>query len=123
MRQALFTLFLLTAAASTAQADPAQVDAVTLDPRGDSWTVSVTISHPDTGWDDYADGWRVETTDGEILGTRVLHHPHVEEQPFTRSLSGVEIPDGVSQVVVRASTNVEGWAEEVSAPIAVPDAG
>ena len=44
--------------------------------------------HPDTGWDDYADGWRVLDMDGNELGMRVLHHPHVDEQPFTRSLSG-----------------------------------
>jgi hypothetical protein len=49
------------------------------------------LRHGDTGWDDYADGWRIETPAGEVLGTRVLHHPHVEEQPFTRSLGGVEI--------------------------------
>lgn len=120
MRHALFPILALLAAPLAAQADPAQIDAVTLEPRGDTWTVSVTISHPDTGWDDYADGWRVETTAGEILGTRVLHHPHVEEQPFTRSLSGVGIPANVAEVVVRASTNIEGWADEVSAPISVP---
>ncbi len=34
---------------------------------------------------DYVDGWHVETAEGEILGTRILLHPHVGEQPFTRS--------------------------------------
>jgi len=47
----------------------------------------VTLSHADTGWEDYADGWRVELEDGTVLGTRVLGHPHVNEQPFTRSAS------------------------------------
>jgi hypothetical protein len=28
----------------------------------------VTLTHPDTGWDDYADGWRVEDADGTVLG-------------------------------------------------------
>jgi hypothetical protein len=65
----------------------------------------------------------VETPGGEILGTRVLHHPHVEEQPFTRSLGGVEIGPEVPEVVVRTRTNVTGWAEEVSAPIVVPGRG
>lgn len=71
----------------------------------------VTLSHGDTGWDDYADGWRVELADGTVLGTRVLGHPHVSEQPFTRS-SSIAIPDGVSEVFIRASTNVEGWAQD-----------
>jgi len=78
----------------------------------------VTLSHGDTGWDDYADGWRIELEDGTILGTRVLAHPHVNEQPFTRS-SGITVPDGVSEVFVRASTNVEGWAE-ATVPFSLP---
>ncbi len=101
-------------------ADPAQVEAVTLTQRADAWTVSVTISHGDTGLDDYADGWRVETPGGEILGTRVLHHPHVEEQPFTRSLGGLSLPDDVTEIVVRTRTTVTGWADDVSAPVQVP---
>ncbi|MEZ4582876.1 MAG: hypothetical protein R3A10_14775 [Caldilineaceae bacterium] len=42
----------------------------------------MTLAYPDTGWDDYADGWHVATPAGEILGTRL--HPHVNEQPFTQ---------------------------------------
>jgi len=94
-----------------ALADPAEVLDITARASGDTWRFDVTIAHPDTGWDDYANGWRVELEDGTILGTRILHHPHVNEQPFTRSLSGVEIPAGVDQVMIRASTNVEGWGD------------
>jgi hypothetical protein len=103
-----------------ALADPAQVEAVTLTQRAGAWTVSVTISHRDTGWDDYADGWRVETPGGKILGTRVLHHPHVEEQPFTRSLGGLSLPDDVTEIVVRTRTTVTGWADDVSVQVQVP---
>lgn len=71
----------------------------------------VTLSHGDTGWDDYADGWRVELADGTILGTRVLGHPHVNEQPFTRS-DRITVPDGVTKVFIRASDNVGGWAQD-----------
>ncbi|MEM8633020.1 MAG: hypothetical protein AAGF74_17485 [Pseudomonadota bacterium] len=92
-------------------ADPATVEDVTLRETGGSYTVSVTIRHGDTGWDDYADGWRVEDADGEVLGFRELLHPHVNEQPFTRSLSGVVIPVGLAEVFVRARTNTDGWAE------------
>lgn len=74
---------------------------------------SVTLSHGDTGWDDYADGWRVELADGTILGTRVLAHPHVEEQPFTRS-SNITVPAGVTEVFIRASDNVGGWSENTT---------
>lgn len=75
--------------------------------------VSVTLSHPDTGWDHYADGWRVELEDGTILGTRELLHPHVEEQPFTRSLSVSGLPDG--PLFIRAKCSVDGWSDDVFA--------
>lgn len=94
-----------------AVADPAKVEKIEARQSGDSWTFSVTLSHGDTGWDDYADGWRVVLDDGTILGTRTLLHPHVTEQPFTRSLSGVEIPPEVATVWVETSTNTEGWHE------------
>ena len=77
-----------------------------------SWRFDVTIRHPDTGWDHYADGWRVLDMDGTVLGTRVLHHPHETEQPFTRSLSGVVIPDGVKEVQIQARCSVDGWSQD-----------
>lgn len=101
--------------AGPAQADPAQIVAATAQASGERWRFDVTLAHGDTGWEDYADGWRVELADGTILGTRVLVHPHVEEQPFTRSLSGVAIPAGTDLVHIRAATNVTGWADSTQA--------
>lgn len=102
-------------------ADPADVVAVTATPGGDGWRFSVTIAHEDTGWEDYADGWRVEQLDGTVLATRTLFHPHVEEQPFTRALGGVAIPDGVVEIAIRASTNTGGWGE-TTVSLALPEA-
>lgn len=99
-------------AASAAFADPPVIKAATATPSGDSWRFSVTLFHADTGWEDYADGWRVEAKDGTILGTRVLHHPHVNEQPFTRALSGVALPKGTGTVYIRARESVGGWADD-----------
>jgi hypothetical protein len=96
-----------------AQADPAVVEGAIARAVGAEWTVDVTLSHGDTGWDDYADGWRIEDASGAVLGTRDLLHPHVEEQPFTRSLSGVSIPKGTGTVYIRARTNADGWGEAV----------
>ena len=62
----------------------------------------VSVLHGDTGWDHYADQWDVLDENGNVLASRVLHHPHVGEQPFTRSLSGVKIPAGVKSVTLRA---------------------
>ncbi len=90
-------------------ADPPRVEDVRTDELGGAWTISVTLRHPDTGWDHYADGWEVLAPDGTRLGFRELAHPHVNEQPFTRSLSGIAIPKGTPFVLVRAHCNVDGW--------------
>lgn len=81
-----------------------------------TWTFHVTVRHPDTGWEDYADGWDVMLTDGTVLKpdtnspfTRLLLHPHETEQPFTRSQSNIVIPDEVTQVIVRAHDLVDGF--------------
>jgi hypothetical protein len=80
------------------------------------WSFSVTISHPDAGWDHYADGWDVVLPDGRVVKpapsedfTRTLWHPHVNEQPFTRSQSGIKIPSDVKQVTVRAHSKPDGF--------------
>ena len=73
-----------------------------------AFSFNVTLKHGDTGWDHYADQWQVWTNDGKLLGTRTLYHPHVEEQPFTRSLGNVNIPADVSSVVIKARDKVHG---------------
>ncbi|MCR8825161.1 hypothetical protein [Pseudosulfitobacter koreensis] len=95
--------------ATTSLADPPQIVAVTAAQTGDTWQFDVTIAHPDTGWDHYADGWRVLDMDGRQLGMRILAHPHVNEQPFTRSLTGVAIPEGTRQVQIQARDLPGGW--------------
>jgi len=98
-------------AAQPLAADPARVLQARAAPdAAGTWTFHVTLVHADSGWDDYADAWRVEMPDGRQLGTRVLLHPHVTEQPFTRSLSGVSLPEGTAQLLIRTRTTVEGWA-------------
>ena len=73
-----------------------------------NWTFNVTLKHGDTGWDHYADAWEVRTESGKALGTRILAHPHVDEQPFTRSKSGIKIADNVERVVIHAKDSVHG---------------
>jgi hypothetical protein len=83
----------------------AHVLATAFDKTSDTYTVSATIRHNDTGWDNYADAFEVK---GEFVqkGLRVLAHPHETEQPFTRSQTGV-VAQGL--VWVEAKDNVEGW--------------
>jgi len=69
----------------------------------------VAVQHADTGWDHYADAWEIVAPDGSVLATRKLLHPHVNEQPFVRSLSGVRIPEHVDTVTIRAHDSVDGY--------------
>ncbi len=75
----------------------------------DTFTFAVTISSPYDTPERYADGWRLVGSDGTVYGVRLLTHPHGDEQPFTRSLSGIEIPDDVSTVIVEGRDLLNGW--------------
>ena len=103
-------IFALLVVAAPALAEPPQIDNVKAIRSGDTWRFEVTISHPDTGWDHYANRWDVLDENGELLGSRTLHHPHVDEQPFTRSLT-LTIPASVKRVTIVASDSVHGDSE------------
>jgi len=106
---------------ATAVAGPADVEAVSVSATGaGQYRFSVTVRHADAGWDHYADRWEVLTLDGTLLGTRTLYHPHVDEQPFQRELSGVVIPDNIPAVVVRAHDSVHGFSG-VTQTVTLPD--
>ena len=113
MRYLPIALLLPLAVVSTSVvADEPVIERVTANPSAGGWRFDVTLSHPDTGWDHYADGWRVLDMDGNALGLRVLVHPHETEQPFTRSLGGVEVPEGTTQVQIQSRCLVDGWSEQ-----------
>ncbi|WP_425404770.1 hypothetical protein [Hwanghaeella sp.] len=94
---------------ATALAGKADVLKVAVSQQGETYRFDVTVAHEDMGWDHYADAWEVVGPDGKVLGVRTLFHPHVDEQPFTRSLTGVKVPAGVDRVTVRAHDKVHGW--------------
>ncbi len=71
-----------------------------------TYRFDVTVKHADTGWKHYANKWQVLAPNGDVLGTRILHHPHVNEQPFTRSLSGVKIPENIKKITIKAFDNL-----------------
>jgi len=77
-----------------------------------SYGFDVTLRHSDTGWGHYADGWEVIAPDGTSLGKRTLYHPHVSEQPFTRSLTDVRIPQKTNHVLIRAHDKVHGYTKK-----------
>jgi hypothetical protein len=97
-------------------ADADVLDVKAVQTSADTWTFTVTIFHPDKGWEDYADGWDVVLPDDTVVKpdpdspfTRLLLHPHDTEQPLTRSQSGIVIPAAVKQVTVRAHDLIDGF--------------
>ena len=94
-----------------ANADVSFVKAVETAPG--VWRFDVSVAHPDTSWEDYADGWDVVGADGTVIKprggqfTRTLFHPHIGQIPFTRSQSGLKLKGPV--VTVRAHDMVDGF--------------
>lgn len=74
-----------------------------------TFSLAVTISSPYDSPERYADGWRVLTQDGAVLGSHTLLHDHANEQPFTRTQSGLAIPRGVDVVVVEGRDSRYGY--------------
>lgn len=72
-----------------------------------TFAFSVTVRSDDIGWDGYADRWEV-VSEGVVVASRELSHPHVDEQPFTRSLSGIALGPG-DVVEVRSHHSVGGY--------------
>lgn len=94
-------------------ADDGRVQAVTLHQQGATWRINTTVLHPDTGWDHYADAWQVVDENGKQLALRVLAHPHETEQPFTRSQSGVSLPQSSAPLFVNVRCSRDGWSQHL----------
>lgn len=107
----LFWILCAVLAGTPAWAGEAVVVDAHAQPHPDgTFRFDVSVRHADSGWDHYADKWDVTEPDGTVFATRVLLHPHVDEQPFTRSLDNVAIPAGIRAVVVRVHDTVHGMS-------------
>ncbi len=94
---------------ASSYAGDVQIIDVALKKRGQNWNIRVMLKHDDTGWQHYADAWRVVAEDGKILGKKLFQKPHVEEQPFSRSLI-IKIPRNISKLYIEAHDSVHGWS-------------
>lgn len=102
----------------TTNADHPDVVAASLE-RDDngSWRLEVTLSSQYDSPERYADGWRVLDKDGAVLGEHTLTHDHADEQPVTRTQSGLQIPDDLDQVTVQGKDTENGYG---GATLSVP---
>lgn len=104
--QGLLISILISIAATNASAGEVDVIDVTIESLGGGkFRINATLDHADTGWDHYANRWDVLDESGKIIGVRELTHPHVNEMPFTRSVS-ITIPESVKNITVRANDSV-----------------
>jgi len=103
-------LLLITSPALAGEVDVVKVTFSQND-AGD-YRFDVTLRHADEGWNHYANKWEIVAPDNSLLATRVLHHPHVNEQPFTRSLDGINIPEGINAVTLQGHDSVHGYGGE-----------
>ena len=109
----LFILMSVFIAAMSVNANEVEIINVDfVNTGGTNWRVNTTLKHNDTGWEHYADAWRVMSENGKQLGERVLFHPHENEQPFTRSLSRLTIPETLKVVYVEAHDKLHGWSKQ-----------
>jgi hypothetical protein len=100
MRISLFTLFLLL----TYKLYAGEADVIAAEVKhtgGDFYQFTVTIEHNDESWEHLAKAWEVLDSEGNVLGVRILRHPHINEQPFTRSQT-IALPENINQVTIRA---------------------
>ena len=112
IKRFIATLFLIVSClallSSTAYANQAEIIEVKITPVGNNqYRIDTTIKHADTGWKHYANAWLVFDEEGSKLGERILHHPHVNEQPFTRSLR-LTIAKRVKTITIKAQDSVHG---------------
>ncbi|MEM7027131.1 MAG: hypothetical protein AAF410_02765 [Pseudomonadota bacterium] len=98
----IFLFGIIFAAMCSAYANEADVIAAEAQAiGGDFYRINVTVMHKDQGWDHYVKGWQVLDLEGNVLGVHGLRHPHVNEQPFTRSTTMI-IPAKIDKVKIRA---------------------
>ncbi len=93
-------------------ANNVEIVRVVLSKYAGSWRADVTLRHADEGWKHYADAWRLVDDKGNEIAKRVLWHPHVNEQPFTRSLSNFHLSENIKILYVEAHDKKHGWSPD-----------
>ena len=89
-----------------------EITKVELESTKSTWTVQVTLSHDDQGYDHYANGWRIVDAKKNILASQELYHPHDSKKPFTDSKTNITIPRGTKIIFVEAQAKPHGWSKQ-----------
>jgi len=92
--------------------ESAKITSVTTTGEVTDYTFSVGIESIETGCGQYANWWEIVTEEGELIYRRILAHSHVDEQPFIRSGSGVNVTEN-QELIIRAHMNTSGYGTQV----------
>ncbi len=109
-RSATFELLLILTS-PLAIAGAADVIAATARQAADgTWSFEVTMRCDDRGAAYFCDRFEILTPTARVIGVRRLLHDHTDEQPFTRDLQGVNVPNGFPRgVLIRGHHNIRGY--------------
>lgn len=99
-------LFLLV---TTAQAGEPRVSWVEVTEEVRSYTVTAVLEHDDEAAYHFLDGWRVTTPEGEVLAEQIFRHPRPQAPPRRATLSGIQLPEGVTRLRLEAHDRLHGW--------------
>jgi hypothetical protein len=111
MRRVLGTL-LLSLLAATAQAGEPRVTWVEVTEEVRSHTVTAVLEHDDEAAYHFLDGWRVTTSEGEVLAEQGFEHPRPQAPPRRATLTGIRLPEGVERIRVEAHDRLHGWGDD-----------
>ena len=70
----------------------------------------VTMRCDDRGATYFCDRFEILSPSMRVVGVRRMLHDHTDEQPFTRELQGVNVPNGFPRgVLIRGHHNARGY--------------
>lgn len=90
------------AVAAAEQRFPDVLSVKVRDARAGTFDFDVTVSSPYDTPARYADGIRARSKDGHVYSERKLFHDHASEQSFARDMCEVNVPAGISCVIIEA---------------------
>ena len=75
---------------------------------GDLFTFYISVDHNDENWEHYVDRFELLNEKGKIFAVRVLRHPHVNQRPFTRSVTTM-LKEPLNKFSARGHDLVHGY--------------
>jgi len=89
---------------------PPAADIVAVEVTGSAgaYDFTVVIASDDTGCDLYVDWWEIVEVSGTLVQREVQAGPHIDDQPFTDTATGVDVADD-ALLLVRAHLSSEGY--------------